>query len=150
MLQFSQAYLDRLEDLHKNIAQALDGLPQTALDWIPDKGANSIDGLIFHLTGAERYWIGDVGSGDPAPRDRAAEFRATGNTTEALRKRLDDTLAYARRALETLTLQDLEQERTSPRDGGKFSMSWALLHALEHTAIHLGHVQLTRELWEQR
>lgn len=91
-----------------------------------------------------------MGSGDPAPRDRAAEFRATGNTTEALRKRLDDTLAYARRALETLTLQDLEQERTSPRDGGKFSMSWALLHALEHTAIHLGHVQLTRELWEQR
>ena len=29
-------------------------------------------------------------------------------------------------------------------------VAWALLHALEHTAIHLGHMQIMRQLWEQR
>lgn len=150
MLHFYQAFLDRLEDLHKYIEQALDGLPQAALDWIPSEGMNSIDVMITHLTGAERYWIGDVAVGDASIRDRAAEFRVSGITADALRQQLGDTLSYARRVLEPLPLRELEQERISPRDGRKFSVSWALLHALEHTAIHLGHIQLTRQLWEKR
>jgi hypothetical protein len=28
-------------------------------------------------------------------------------------------------------------------------VAWALLHALEHTTLHLGQIQLTRQLWEQ-
>jgi uncharacterized damage-inducible protein DinB len=150
MLQFTLAYLDKLAELHKDLAQAIDGLPQQALDWIPSEGMNSIDVMITHLTGAERYWIGDVVAGEASPRDRAAEFRVSGITADALRQRLGDTLSYARRVLEPLPLQELEQERISPRDGRKFSVSWALLHALEHTAIHLGHIQLTRQLWEKR
>lgn len=149
MLQFTLAYTDKLAELHKDLAQAINGLPQDGIDWVPGEGMNSIDVLITHLTGAERYWIGDVASGDPAPRDRAAEFRASGNTAETLRKRLDDILTYARRALEPLTLQDLEQERISQRDGHTFTVSWALLHAMEHAAIHLGHIQLTRQLWDE-
>jgi len=153
MLQFVNAFLNRLEELHLNIVQAFNGLPQAAMDWVPGESMNSIDVLVVHLTGAERYWIGDVASGDvgaiDAIRDRAAEFRVTGNTAEMLHQRLDDTLSYARRALESLALPDLEQERTSPRSGNKFTVSWALLHALEHTAIHVGHIQLTRQLWEQ-
>jgi hypothetical protein len=30
------------------------------------------------------------------------------------------------------------------------NIAWSLLHALEHTALHLGHMQLTRQLWEQQ
>jgi ankyrin repeat protein len=29
-------------------------------------------------------------------------------------------------------------------------VAWCLAHALEHTALHLGHMQITRQLWEQR
>jgi uncharacterized damage-inducible protein DinB len=149
MLKFTLAYIDKLEELHKDLAQAIDGLPLEAVDWVPGEGMNSIDVLITHLTGAERYWIGDVATNDPTPRDRTAEFRARGNSAEALRQRLDDILAYTRRALEPLALQDLEQERISQRDGHKFTVSWALLHAMEHAAIHLGHIQLTRQLWDE-
>jgi len=28
-------------------------------------------------------------------------------------------------------------------------VAWALLHALDHTAQHLGHMQITRQLWDQ-
>ena len=30
------------------------------------------------------------------------------------------------------------------------SSAWALLHAVEHVREHMGHAQLTRQLWEQR
>jgi uncharacterized damage-inducible protein DinB len=148
MNRFYQDYLDRLEDLHKNIEQAIQGLPQEALDWSPGEGMNSIDVLVVHLTGAERYWIGDVAAGEPSGRDRSAEFRADGLPFEVLQKRLYEAIEYARNALNTLTLQDLGQERVSQRDGRKFSVSWALLHAIEHAATHLGHIQLTCQLWD--
>lgn len=106
--------------------------------------------LIVHLTGAERYWIGDVALGDTSNRDRAAEFSVSSIPLDALQARLADASDYAQSALTRLTLGDLEQERVSPRDGRKFSVAWALLHALEHTAIHLGHIQITRQIWEQQ
>ena len=150
MNDFNQIYLNRLEEIHTDIHKAIQGLPQEALDWIPAEGMNSINVMIFHLTGAERYWIGDVAMRDPSSRDRAAEFRVKGITLEALQKRVVDSTEYAHRALVHLTLQDLEQERISPRDGLKFTVAWGLLHSLEHSALHLGHIQLTRQLWDQR
>jgi uncharacterized damage-inducible protein DinB len=150
MQAFYQEFLNLLEELHTNITHAIEGLPQEALDWSPGEGMNSIAVLIVHLTGAERYWIGDVTLGDASSRDRAAEFRVSGSPPEALLQRLADATAYAQSASTRLAIDDLEQERISPRDGRKFTVAWALLHALEHTALHLGHIQITRQLWEQK
>jgi uncharacterized damage-inducible protein DinB len=143
-------YLNRLTKLHEEIATAIDPLPQEALDWSPGPEMNSIGVLVVHLAGAERYWIGDVACGDPSGRVREAEFRAHGLDSPALKKILDGGLTYTSGALEKLTLQDLEARRFAPRDNASFSVAWALLHALEHTAIHLGQIQLTRQLWDQR
>jgi hypothetical protein len=88
--------------------------------------------------------------GDISGRDRAAEFSVNSIPLDALQARLADASAYAQNTLTRLTLSDLEQERVLPRDGRKFSVAWALLHGLEHTAIHLGHIQITRQLWEQQ
>jgi uncharacterized damage-inducible protein DinB len=68
---------------------------------------------------------------------------------EVLRKRVTDTLDYAKQVLEKLSLQDLESTRVSPRDGRTFTVGWALIHALEHATEHKGQIQLTRQLWEQ-
>ncbi|HEY3473576.1 MAG TPA: DinB family protein, partial [Anaerolineales bacterium] len=68
---------------------------------------------------------------------------------DVLRKRLADSLEYARNALNKFTAQDLETKRVSARDGRSFTVAWALLHALEHTTLHLGQIQMTRQLWEQ-
>lgn len=148
MQPFFEDYLGFLEERHHDILKALDGLPPAALDWSPGKGMNSISVLIFHLTGAERYWIGDVAARDPFPRDREAEFKVHDVGVDVLRKRLMDNITYARKMLDKLTVQDLEAERTSPRDGEKGTVAWALIHALEHMTNHLGHIQLTRQLWE--
>ena len=73
-----------------------------------------------------------------------------GLSAEDLKKRLSDEDVYARKALEGFALPDLEAIRKSPRNEKTFSVGWCLTHALEHTALHLGHIQLTRQLWEQK
>ena len=149
MQTFFNEYLNLLQKCHNDIHEALDGLPPAALDWAPGPDTNSISVLVFHLTGAERYWIGDVAAQDPTERDRDAEFRVHDVGKDVLKKRLTDNLEYARTALEKFTVQDLETTRVSARDGREFTVAWALLHALEHTALHLGQIQLNRQLWEQ-
>ena len=147
MQTFFEDYLNILQTCHADILKALDGLPPAALDWVSGPEMNSICVLVFHLTGAERYWIGDVAAQEASDRDRDTEFKVHDMGMDIIRKRLDDSLAYASKTLKKLTLQDLEALRTSPRDGRKFTVAWALLHTLEHSNLHLGHIQITRQLW---
>ena len=149
MQTFFNEYLNLLQECHNDIHDALDGLPPAAFDWTPGPDMNSISVLVFHLTGAERYWIGDVAAQDPIERDRDAEFRVRDMGMDILKKRLTDNLEYARTVLEKFTIQDLETSHASARDGREFTVAWALLHALEHATLHLGQIQLTRQLWEQ-
>ena len=149
MKAYSEAYLERLEALHTQIEAALEGLPQSALDWKPVQDIPSLCVLVTHLSGAERYWIGDVAGQQPSGRDRDAEFRARGASAEDLKARLQASGDFARQFLGGLELEDMDAVCISPRDGRQYSVAWALLHALEHTALHLGHIQIVRQLWEQ-
>jgi uncharacterized damage-inducible protein DinB len=149
MQTFFKDYLNLLQERHDNILEALDGLPPAALDWVPGADMNSISVLVFHLTGAERYWIGDIAAQDPTERDRDAEFRVHDVGVDVLKKRLAGNLEYARNALSEFTIQDLQTTRVSANDGRTYTVAWALLHALEHDTLHLGQIQITRQLWEQ-
>jgi hypothetical protein len=149
MNAFSLAYVERMEKLHSHIEQAIKGLSPEALDWIPGPDMNSISVLVVHTTGSERYWIGDVALEDPSGRDREAEFRVHGLDETALKARLDGSLAYAKTALSKLPEENLALERYSPLWGEKITVVWALLHALEHLGIHLGHIQMARQMWNQ-
>ena len=150
MQPFFSAYLDLLQDCHNGILQALEGLSQDALDWVPGQDMNSINVLLAHITGSVRFWIGDIAAQEPSNRDRDAEFRARGVGTDVWRKKLAENLDYAHNALDKMSLQDLEATRIRPSDGRKFTVAWALLHALEHATSHVGQIQITRQLWEQK
>lgn len=148
METFFTDFINLLEQRHHEILDALEGLPADALDWSPGTDMNSISVLVTHLTGAERYWIGDVAAQDPKERDREAEFQVHDVAMDVLKTRLNNNLEYARQSLGKFTLQDLQSSRVA-RKGQTFTVAWALLHALEHTTLHLGQIQLTRQLWEQ-
>ena len=150
MQTYFSDYLTLLQGCHNDIHKALDGLSPDALDWVPGKDMNSISVLVVHLTGAVRFWIGDVAAQEPSDRNRDSEFKVHGVSIDVLKKRLDDTLAYAQETLEKFSLQDLETPRRSPRTDREFTVGWALLHALEHATEHKGQIQLTRQLWEQQ
>jgi hypothetical protein len=150
MEQFFIDYLERLQSLHDDMKATFKTLPQTALDWVPGNGMLSFCVLVAHTTGAQRYWIGDVACQDPSGRNRAAEFEVRGLAAVKLEERLDQSLTYARGAAKKLKLTDLQEIRICPREDRKYTAGWALAHALEHTALHLGHAQVTRQLWDQR
>jgi uncharacterized damage-inducible protein DinB len=150
MQPFFSDYLNNLQEFHDEIRTVIKGLPPDALDWTPGPEINSLNVLVTHLTGAERYWIGDVIAGEPSVRDREAEFRVQGASEQELIMRLSQNEAFILKTLAPLTLQDLEAERTSPRNGRSVTVGWALCHVLKHTALHLGHMQITRQVWEQR
>jgi uncharacterized damage-inducible protein DinB len=142
-------FCDRFIELHADIGKVLDRLPSEALDWVPGPEMNSIAVLVIHLTGAERYWIGVAGN-KPPERDRDAEFRTKGMGVEELKARVVSTDGFTRQALVSLSIKELEETRRSPRNDKTFTVGWCLVHALEHTALHAGHLQLTRQLWDQR
>jgi hypothetical protein len=56
---------------------------------------------------------------------------------------------YAQKNLGRITLADMGTMRTLPRPE-PVTAAWALLHALEHVGLHLGHAQITRQLWDQK
>ena len=150
MQSFFAAYLNNLQEFHDEIRTAIKGLPQDALDWTPGPEINSVCTLVVHLTGAERYWIGDVIGGEPSGRDREAEFKVQGLSEQELIRRLSKNEEFIRKALEPLALQELDAMRTSPRNGRGVTVGWALCHVLKHTSLHLGHMQITLQLWKQR
>jgi uncharacterized damage-inducible protein DinB len=149
MHPFYAEFLDRLSELHLGLERAIEGLPAEALDWSPLPAVNSLSVLLVHIAGAERYWIGDVVGEESSSRDRESEFQTQRLSREDLQRKLSDSLSYARELIARLVPEDMEATRVSPRDGQVYSVVWALLHALEHTALHLGHAELMRSLWDE-
>ncbi len=142
-------YFKRLQRLHVMADEAIAGLPPSALDYVPGPDMNSLTVIIVHMTGAERYWIGDVAGQEPSGRIREKEFQARGLVEADLRHRLAEVLAHSRSVLERLRVDDLGIERTSERDGETGTVAWALFHALDHTGLHVGQLQITRQLVDQ-
>ncbi len=145
--KFFEEYLATLETCHTNILKTVEELSKSALDWSPGPDMNSIAVLIYHLTGAERFWIGDVVAQTPSGRDRDAEFKVKDVGLDVLKSRLDKNLDYVRGAMQKLPLADLAETRVTP-DGRTVTVAWALLHAVEHSGIHRGHIEIMRQLWQ--
>jgi uncharacterized damage-inducible protein DinB len=148
--QFFVDYLERLENLNRHIHQEIENLPDEAMDWAPGSGMNSAAILLAHTAGSLRYWIGDVVLGDPSDRVREREFQIRGQTKKELLGNLEAVLDYVRRALPALSVGDLEKMGHRKPGEDPRTCGWALLHALEHGYLHLGHLELTCQLWTQR
>jgi uncharacterized damage-inducible protein DinB len=146
-------YAQAFERMHTEAAAAVAGLTAAGLNWRPlagDESTNSLAVTLTHLAGSERYWVGEVAGERPAHRDREAEFRASATSGADLQALLDEAAKVIRETLSSLPPEKLGETVTVPgRDGGRtVSKRWAVVHALEHVAVHVGHMQLTRQLWE--
>lgn len=152
MEPFFAHYFERLQIMDGEFIKTFADLPAEALDWVPGTDMNSLCVLVVHTTGATRFWIGDAALGDPSGRVRAEEFAARGLSHDDLKARFAALEDYVRAKFETLTMADLGAKHTIVRDGADTEIvaEWALLHAITHLSVHLGHAQITKQLWEQR
>lgn len=150
MLTELDNYLQRLEDLRRQMTRLIADLPAEALNWRPIAGGdehvtNSLAVLTAHSAGAEHFWIAEVVGGQPATRNREAEFAASAASASELVELLECTAQETRRVFSALTEADLDaarrvQERIVP-------VRWCVLHVIDHTSLHLGHMQITYQLW---
>ncbi len=145
---FFTIYLDRMEALRIDLHEAIEGLPDEAMDWVPGPEMNSLAVILAHTAGSLRYLI-DVAMEVQSKRDRPAEFRAHGLARLELLSRLDEAFEYACQSVPRLKLDDLAKPRRKA-DGSQTTCGWALLHALEHGSLHLGHAEVTVQLWKSR
>jgi uncharacterized damage-inducible protein DinB len=146
-----QNYLDRIEDLRGQIAELVRDLPAEGLNWRPvdgidDHATNSLAVMTTHVAGAEQFWIAEVVGGHPSTRDRDAEFKTEVNDSADLIRQLEQVGRKTRAVFGKLTKTDLAEPR--PARDKVVSIRWALLHVVDHTALHLGQMQLTYQLWQ--
>jgi uncharacterized damage-inducible protein DinB len=107
--------------------------------WRVNDASNSIGNLMLHLDGSTRMWMLRVAGGRQIVRDRDAEFAARGPLARsALLARLRSTLAEVDEVLATLNETTLLERRASPQ--GEVTVLWAVLHGVEHFAMHTGQI----------
>jgi len=145
-----QEYLDVLNELRNQVKNLLEGFSQEVLDWRPmssegELATNSLAVIAAHVAGSEPFWMREIIGGQKTQRDREAEFVTKGVEISELEKRLDSAGQTATDVLSSLTEAQLDENRKWQDQ--MVSVRWCILHVIEHTAQHIGHMQLTRQLW---
>ncbi len=153
MLPIFAGVLSRLEEMHQQYFDYMDGLSIEELDWSPGTEMNSLCVLGVHVTAAERFWIG-LGIDEVVERNRPAEFQASGFELEALKARFTANLEFYRTAFEgqdgDRLAEVVDVSHFMERPSQLVSRGYALIRGLDHTAEHLGHAGITRQLLDRR
>jgi uncharacterized damage-inducible protein DinB len=145
-------YLQRIEDLRGQVRALIADLPAEALNWRPteniaEHATNSLAVMAAHVAGAEHFWIAEVIGNYPMTRNRDAEFKLeVADATELLR-RFEAVEVETREVFSTLAAADLDGMREAR--GKTVAVRWGILHVIDHTALHLGHMQITYQLWNE-
>jgi len=143
----------QIRSILERVCACLDGLNEAQLNWRPPvDGANSLYVVATHTLGNARAFVLGTACGQPLERDRPAEFRASGRDAAGLTaqaRRLSDDIEAA---LAALSPSDLDR-RLLPAlslwgegEVQEISVREAILHVVEHASIHLGQLQITRDL----
>ncbi len=143
-------YLGRIEDLRNQVAGLISDLPAEALNWRPldangDHVTNSLAVLATHAAGAEHFWISEIVGDLPKTRNRDAEFTTVATSGSEIIALLDKNRQETREVFSSLKESDLNDTREV--DGKSIPVRWCILHVIDHTALHLGHMQITTKLW---
>jgi len=147
-----QGYLTELNVLRGQVRESIQGLNDEAANWHPlPENTNSIYSILAHLIGVDQFWVRQVINGETGQRDREAEFQASGSLPDIV-SRWEKAWTEIAAILEKLTLAQLSEarSRTSRAEMGTITVRWCILHLISHYAIHLGHIQLTKQLWEYK
>jgi hypothetical protein len=136
------AFLQRQRDL---VAWKLAGVDDAALGAQATPSGLTAHGIVRHLENVERSWVRDVFAGeqgltfDWSDEEPDGEFRVPEDVTVA--QLLQSYAQECRRCDEVVGAADLDQ--VSATRGA--SLRWVLLHLVEETARHVGHLDLLRE-----
>jgi hypothetical protein len=111
-------------------------------------------GFVEHLGGAEYHWFRQVVAGladdelavgeEPAPFDRFAAFTSEAPSSEIVSFYVDQC-KFSDEILANVSMSTKPLGRHHP-DEEVPSVRWVVLHMIEETAAHSGHLEIAREL----
>jgi uncharacterized damage-inducible protein DinB len=145
-----------INDYLAELRTAVDGLPDEAVNWKPaGDDTNSIAVLTIHNLHSTRSWI-SIAVGRPLPdRDRDLEFDARAENAAELLSLINDIGRQILALLDAAGDIDWAENRRThlrpdPELPNYVPAAYGIMHAVEHFSQHVGHVTLTRQIWDAR
>jgi uncharacterized damage-inducible protein DinB len=145
-----------INDYLAELRTAVDGLPDEAVNWKPaGDDTNSIAVLTIHNLNSTRSWI-SIAVGAPLPdRNRDLEFDTRAENAAELLSLIDEVGSQILALLDGAGDIDWAENRRThlrpdPELPNYVPAAYGVMHAVEHFSQHVGHVTLTRQLWDAR
>jgi len=117
---------------------------------LPTSPLTSIGGFVNHLRWVEHSWFETVFLGEPdrGPwTDEEPDREMTLGAEGPLAQVLADYREQCRRSDEIIAAHQLDDRAVRPlRDGDHATLRWIVLHMIEETARHNGHIDIMREM----
>ena len=143
-----QEFADRLDEIRRQAREAIHDLDEGGLNSTPlDEDTSSPAVLVHHMAGTERFWLRQIIGGVDIGRSSADEFVARAATVADLEGLLEEAGRTTREVLSELTAEQLHETRDAR--GEPRSVQWCLLGVMDHLSGHVGHLQLTRQLYDR-
>ncbi len=147
--------LTMMDFAHRNMIQIIADLPDEALVWQPASDMGSLSGIICHTMYVETFAIRCAAGEDVSfsvKYDEAEEDGSTWRTAEGreqLMARIAEGDAIMKRILPIMTVAGMEKRFQGFSENSLLSGGYLIAIAAPHTTMHWGHMQMTRQLWEQ-
>ena len=125
----------------------LEGVTQQAATTSPVGSGTTLLGIVKHLAWVERWWFTDFIGGRPpdypwSEADPDADFRIEPtDTVESIRELYTAAVGDANAVIDGAASLDV----TGGSPGRERSLRWVLVHMIEETARHAGHMDIVRE-----
>jgi uncharacterized damage-inducible protein DinB len=133
------------------VEHKLDGLGRAELVEVRMPSGTTMLGIVKHLASAERLWFRTRFLGEPDEGwDSDESFRITeSDTVESVLDRYRAECAFSRAAVAGAPSLDAVAAVEHPIYGD-VTLRWILVHIIEETARHAGHLDILRELTDGR
>ena len=148
MDQTASTIVDLFLKVHAQLREIVRDMDADQLNWAPAPDANSPAVLVTHTLASEYHtllFVRDI----VEDRDRDAEFRATATSADELIAQIDRADELLRQHGEAITAGDFAATRTRPDRDPQLGLHW-LVNNYGHAREHVGHLELTAQLYLQR
>ncbi|MGH2453483.1 MAG: DinB family protein [bacterium] len=137
-----------IEDLRGQLFKVVEPLEDADINRSYPGLSNTIGILLRHMAGSEDYWIGGVAGGGSVARNRDLEFGHESLKKADLLAALHKTRAATEKVLAGMRSEDLRGVVKGQRGRGvvETTKGFAILHATQHLAYHLGQIRLMAAL----
>lgn len=146
-----RALLNGFLDWYREVAERkLDGLSSAEATRVATPTGVTLLGLIAHLGWVEERWFGHYLCGDaPAAADATTSFAiAADDSVESVVAEYRSACEHSRAVTAAL---ELDTMTVIAHDVfGDQTLRWVLMHMIEETARHAGHLDILRELTDGR